>query len=249
MKTDGAAVNPDLIARASAFADDITSRLHRVVKTEKSLSALLMPGRNGGRVMVGIVEDDGFGTFPLYIDDKHRLDLLLKFNCCMDSSGKHLATEASWFHITAKGDKAPLFRFEYVRDFQTGVPCAHLHVHGHRDEFAYAMQEGGRGRPKARKRRHEVPRLAKFHFPLGGHRFRPCVEDILQAVVEEFCVDTVDRWRDAVEEGRENWRRLQLLAAVRDAPSIAAEGLEALNYKVVPPDSPPAVNQRRMRAY
>ncbi|WFE51557.1 hypothetical protein [Micromonospora sp. WMMD1155] len=63
MTTDGTTVSPELIAKASAFADDITSRLHRVVRTEKNLSALLMPGRNGGRVMVGIVEGDDFGTF------------------------------------------------------------------------------------------------------------------------------------------------------------------------------------------
>ncbi|MEV1012694.1 hypothetical protein AB0I95_07575 [Micromonospora sp. NPDC049751] len=249
MTTDGLAVPPDLIARASAFADDITARVHRVVRTEKSLSALLMPGRNGGRVMVGIVEGDNFGTFPLYIDNRHRLDLLVKFNCCLDSSGKHLATDSSWLHVTMKGDKAPLFRYEYVREAQSGVPCAHLHVHGHRDEFAFVMQDGARGRPKARKRRHEVPRLAKFHFPLGGHRFRPCVEDVLQAVVEEFCVDTVPGWRDAVDEGREEWRRLQLLAAVRDAPGVAVQALDELDYKIAPPDSVPADNPGRMRAY
>ncbi|MEU7850720.1 hypothetical protein AB0B69_25295 [Micromonospora parva] len=249
MTTDGTTVSPDLIAKASAFADDITSRLHRVVRTEKNLSALLMPGRNGGRVMVGIVEGDDFGTFPLYIDNKHRLDLLIKFNCCMDSSGRHLATDASWLHVTPKGDKAPLFRYEYIREFQPGVPSAHLHVHGHRDEFAFVMQDGPSGRPRARRRRHEVPRLAKFHFPLGGHRFRPCVEDVLQAVVEEFCVDTVEGWRSAVGEGREQWRKLQLLAAVRDDPGIAARALEELSYKVVPPDSAPANNPSRMQAY
>ncbi|MFG1653709.1 hypothetical protein ACGFIE_27625 [Micromonospora sp. NPDC049275] len=91
--------------------------------------------------------------------------------------------------------------------------------------------------------------MAKFHFPLGGHRFRPCVEDVLQAVVEEICVDTVDGWRNAVDEGREKWRQLQLLAAVRDAPSLAARALNELDYKVVPPDSVPADNQGRMRAY
>ncbi|WFE51556.1 hypothetical protein [Micromonospora sp. WMMD1155] len=91
--------------------------------------------------------------------------------------------------------------------------------------------------------------MAKFHFPLGGHRFRPCVEDVLQAVVEEFCVDAVEGWRSAVGEGREQWRKLQLLAAVRDAPGIAARALEELNYKVVPPESAPADNHSRMQAY
>ncbi|WBB78991.1 hypothetical protein O7606_22805 [Micromonospora sp. WMMD882] len=91
--------------------------------------------------------------------------------------------------------------------------------------------------------------MAKFHFPLGGHRFRPCVEDVLQAVIEEFNVDTVDGWRAAVETGREQWRRLQLLAAVRDAPAVAASALEALDYKVVQPASAPAGNPKRLRSF
>ncbi|RIV37223.1 hypothetical protein D2L64_16835 [Micromonospora radicis] len=91
--------------------------------------------------------------------------------------------------------------------------------------------------------------MAKFHFPLGGHRFRPCVEDALQAVVEEFCVETNDGWQDAIAEGREQWRQLQLLSAVRDAPAIAAKALEDLEYKVVPPTSAPALNASRLRAY
>ncbi|MFC5921733.1 hypothetical protein [Micromonospora vulcania] len=52
-----------------------------------------------------------------------------------------------------------------------------------------------------------------------------------------------------MDEGREEWRRLQLLAAVRDAPGVAAQALQELDYKVVQPDSPPADNQSRMRAY
>lgn len=67
--------------------------------------------------------------------------------------------------------------------------------------------------------------------------------------MEEFSVDTVEGWRSAVGEGREEWRKLQLLAAVRDAPGVAARALEDLQYKVVPPDSAPADNQSRMRAY
>ncbi|MEU8182373.1 hypothetical protein AB0B85_30965 [Micromonospora sp. NPDC049044] len=43
--------------------------------------------------------------------------------------------------------------------------------------------------------------------------------------------------------------QIQLLAAVRDAPGTAAQALEELDYKVVPPDSAPAENHSRLQAY
>jgi hypothetical protein len=88
------------------------------------------------------------------------------------------------------------------------------------------------GRPKKRWSTGETPRLAAFHFPLGGHRFRPCIEDVLQALIAEFDIDTVPGWESALRQGRIEWRRMQALAAVRDCvPDIVAL-LNDLGYDV-----------------
>ncbi|MEV4534579.1 hypothetical protein AB0J82_12195 [Asanoa sp. NPDC049518] len=72
----------------------------------------------------------------------------------------------------------------------------------------------------------------------------------MQAIVAEFNVDCPTGWEAAVKEGREEWRRTQLRAAVRDAPADAAEVLDRMGYKIAPPDAgAPIGNRERLRAY
>jgi hypothetical protein len=257
--TDNAAANSSghdasdrLLELATDFADNLTTRIGRIVPLEAKFSALATGTATTGRVMVGVLEE-GIKpeSIPLTIGGDSKLRLLIKFNCGWDSSADFLAVDASWFHVRL-GDREkdePLFRYEYLRHPGNDVPCAHLQVHGHRDEFLFMLVAGDRARPAQRQRSGSVPRLCEFHFPLGGHRFRPCIEDVLQALVLEFGVDTVDGWRTAVLEGRESWRRTQLKSAVRDAPADAAEVLGALGWDVTPPVSPPKANAERLRAF
>ncbi|CAM2813274.1 MULTISPECIES: hypothetical protein [Dermacoccus] len=78
--------------------------------------------------------------------------------------------------------------------------------------------------------------MDELHFPLGGARFRPALEDVLQMLVEEFGVDAVDGWRKHLAQGRERWRRIQTRAVVRDAPDEAVATLRALGYLVTEPE-------------
>src|SRR5262249_2529202 len=129
------------------------------------------------------------------------------------------------------------------------IPAAHIQLHAHRDEFLYMLMASNEGRPKVRQIKGAVPRLSVFHFPVGGHRFRPCIEDVLQALIMEFGVDRMPQWRAAVEAGREGWRRRQLKAAVRDAPEDAAEALARMGWTVTPPEVIPPGQPDRLRAF
>ncbi|MBU5422211.1 hypothetical protein KQI48_06000 [Cellulomonas hominis] len=119
------------------------------------------------------------------------------------------------------------------------IPAAHLNVHGHRDELVFAMMAAGarlRGRARASDvRRGRVPRVATLHFPLGGHRFRPAFEDVLEMLVREFGLDTRDGWREALDASRRRSREVQLRAAVREDPASAAAVLGDLGWSVVAP--------------
>ncbi|WP_454050332.1 hypothetical protein [Cellulomonas sp. Marseille-Q8402] len=86
--------------------------------------------------------------------------------------------------------------------------------------------------------------MSTLHFPLGGHRFRPAFEDVLEMLVREFGLDTRDGWEDAVRTGRERWRGTQLRAAVRDDPASAAAALGDLGYAVTAPAAAPPGDQR-----
>lgn len=243
-------VQAELQELASDFASRITARIGRIIPTPAELGSLVAGG-DRGYVIVGTLLSGRVGAMPLTIGGEHRLDLKLKYHCCWDRSGGFLAIQESWAHVTAVGkDRTPLFRFEYVRDVHQDVPCAHLQVHAHRDEVTFLMLKSQTGRP-AERRRHadRVPRFAEIHFPLGGHRFRPCLEDLLHMLVVEFGIDRKSTWRAATEEGREEWRRLQLKAAVRDAPEDAAAALRLLGYTVTPSQDDGIDRPERLRAY
>lgn len=77
--------------------------------------------------------------------------------------------------------------------------------------------------------------MESLHLPVGGDRFRPCLEDVIEFLVVECGFDRAAGWRSAVDKGRERWRRTQTRTAVRDAPSEAAAVLRALGYAVTEP--------------
>jgi hypothetical protein len=241
--------NPPLIDKAIQFAEDLTARIAKIIPTDQNMSAVLPSGNEGSRVIVAAYRGGREALFPLSIDGVHRLDLSVKLNCCWDRNNAHLAVDESWVHVIPGGDKVPLFRYEYLRHGVGSVPAAHLHIHAHRDEFAHVLIAGEKGKARQRWRAGKPPRLAEFHFPLGGHRFRPCIEDLLNAVVIEFGVDHVPGWENAVREGRDQWRRIQLRAAIRDVPSESVDALRALGYDVKLPDIIPGEHLDRFNAY
>ncbi|MGL4743230.1 MAG: hypothetical protein ACRCXL_02400 [Dermatophilaceae bacterium] len=162
-----------------------------------------------------------------------------------------MAISRSEFHVLACGDREALFRYEYLRSGTAkGLPGAHLQIHGHRDALTYAMTRAGQRSRRARRRsKTQAPDMSELHFPVGGARFRPPLEDVLHMVVEEFGVDAADEWQQHLADGRESWRRLQTKACVRDAPGEAAEVLRDLGYVVeAPPDGPVSESVERLRA-
>ena len=69
-------------------------------------------------------------------------------------------------------------------------------------------------------------KLSSFHFPTGGHRFRPCMEDILEVLRVEFDLNVKNgAWEKQLKRAREDWRRIQTAAVVRDCPEVALKVL------------------------
>jgi hypothetical protein len=80
--------------------------------------------------------------------------------------------------------------------------------------------------------------LGQLHLPVGGRRFRPTLEDIVEFLVLEGICDERPGWENAVQEHRMRWRENQLKAAVRRYKGWAAEAPRELNYDVKPPPDP-----------
>ncbi len=153
----------------------------------------------------------------------------VSISCQLDSSGQWLAVEESHFNLYALLDRAPVLRIHYRRD-QGTRPSAHVHVHGHRGALSHLLSRAG----------HESPHeMASLHIPVGGSRFRPCLEDFIQFLICECNFDSLPGWMAHVEAGRERWRCRQTAAVARDVPEEAARVLRELGYTVQAPDPLP----------
>lgn len=92
--------------------------------------------------------------------------------------------------------------------------------------------------------------MGALHLPTGGQRFRPNLEDVIQFLIADCHFDHLDKWKDAVDEARADWRVIQVKAAVRAMAVHAAAELEELGYTVVPPEGGhPAVGTKARFAW
>lgn len=219
---------------AEGFAEELTETVRGVLPGAPRFHAFL----SKTRFWVTPV-DDARKQRPvvLTINGDPRLDLEVSFYCHWNTNRAFLAVDQSHVKLYYHGrgaQRVPLLRYEYERGW-TDPPGAHVHVHAHRDELAYLLRLAERGQPQERMAKDRLPQLSEIHFPVGGHRFRPCFEDVLLMIIREFAVDKEPEWRDVIDRAIQRWRTKQLCAAVQDVPEVAADKLRKLGWTVEPP--------------
>lgn len=148
------------------------------------------------------------------------------YKLCVDSFGDHLAVEHSSFVLKAKLDRTPIIRWDYDREARN-KPSSHVQMTAHRGALSHLLS----------RLDHETPHsVESLHMPMGGDRFRPCLEDIVEFLIRDCGFKGGADWRESLRAGRAKWRRIQTRAVVRDAPAEAASQLAAMGYTVAPPD-------------
>lgn len=223
-----------LESRAEAFASDITHTVRRILEgTFEPFVAQI----GEGRVVVKQPDQKGL---PLVLVEGAELRLRVTYHCTLDGSGEFLKVVSSQFSVHYGASSEPLVRYEYVSDIHSRhTPTAHLQLHGNNELYA-ALSMSGRNSKRGERTQRRIakgayPGSQNVHFPLGGPRFRPCLEDVLEVLIDQFGVKAADGWETAVAAGRKTWRLRQTAAAVRDAPVVAADALSQLGYTVSPP--------------
>jgi hypothetical protein len=152
--------------------------------------------RSDSNLYVIYVGENAHGV-PLFVGGQRLATLTASVSCRLDSVNRYLAVEQSRHSVRADVDRTPIMRYEYHRDMDT-APNAHLHVHAHRGALSHLLSRSG----------HDTPHdMSALHFPLGGSRFRPCLEDLVQFLIQECGFDSLPGWLTHVEAGRERWRR------------------------------------------
>lgn len=217
--------------QAEDFASRLTTTVRSVLVHSGAFKASSLAG--GSRSVVKQEEEHGI---PLTVNDVPLLSLKIQYRCCLDGRSRFLAVEKSSISVFAgaKSSGEPLFRYEYEREASGTIPAAHIHFHTHRDAFTATMVRAGRSTKRGNRRANsmDIPTMSELHFPVGGHRFRPSLEDVLEMLIEEFGIDRSDGFRQNLRAGRKAWRQIQTKAVVRDDPASAIEALKDLGYFV-----------------
>lgn len=212
----------ELEHRARRFADAIQHLLNNTVADRVEVAAVTTgdpgvigvgPGLSRRHAMTPLVE-------MTTVDTSHRLLLDVRYQLGMDDEGDHLAVLKSVFGVLVGRDEPDfLFHYDFERN-KVGYPEAHLQVLGVHVKAEQAM----RVLCRSRKRK----QLGDLHFPVGGRRFRPALEDVIQFLVEEELVVPKPGWDKEVERSRQEFAEIQLRAAIRRQPDIAREALADL---------------------
>lgn len=208
--------------QVTSFADDVSSALSALKNGDcVQVDAELASADIRLRAVVNAKVDLCSRTEPGACLAELRVD----YKLCVDSFSRWLAVEHSSFELKAKVDRTPIVRWDYDRK-SNNRPSAHVQITAHRGALSHILS----------KLDHDTPHnMESLHLPMGGDRFRPCLEDIIEFLVTDCGFAGGPNWRTIVREGRAKWRRIQTRVAVRDAPATAAAALEAMGYVVSPP--------------
>jgi hypothetical protein len=152
---------------------------------------------------------------PLAIKRKPHLYLGTLFRMAADDSGRYPMIRSSVLYLSPDEDGSRLLlHYDYERDKADGYPEAHLQVCATSEGWdEVTARYGAKGRP-----------LERLHLPVGGRRYRPTIEDLIEfLIVEELAAEHRQDWQDWVEAGRTRFEERQLRAAVRRNPDAAME--------------------------
>lgn len=226
---------PGLEAQARNFAAHQSTLLNRTIVDGIRLSAVVATQRDVRPTVAvarGITKTDLIPkVIPLTLRRrKAGLFLRAAYVLELDPEEEHLAVTKSEYSLYSDDSATSLLaHWDYEREPTHPYPPAHFQVEGESDVFAqmvtHARESLGRACP-------ERP-LRDLHFPVGGRRFRPTLEDVIEFLILEELVDHKDSWRAAVDEGRADWEAHQLGAAIRRNPEMARAALRDLDSRSV----------------
>ncbi len=210
----------DLERESRGLADEFTNLLNRTICHGIRLTSVITAGRDRSRTVIGyqITKDrlDAPECIPVTIGGEPRIWLGFSMRLEQDHEDKYLMVRQSVMLLSSSPDhKDALLHYDYERDKPDGYPDAHLQVCATSEAWErVGVRADGSQRP-----------LERLHLPVGGRRFRPTLEDVVEFLITDKLAEPRDGWKGAVEEGRQRFQRLQLRAAIRRHPEVAQEML------------------------
>lgn len=183
----------NLDGEAYTFAERITDLLNGTV----AVGVRITPVTSGSppRAVLGYGisarQLDNNLAIPLRVKPKARARafLAVSFRLRLDDESQHLAVVSSFVGLFAdEALERALLSYDYERDKPDDYPEAHIQVRASSDDWTELLGD-------------DEP-LAKLHLPVGGRRFRPCIEDFLEMLIREGIAEGHDGWKKRVRDGR-----------------------------------------------
>lgn len=130
----------------------------------------------------------------------------LSYRLCLDPEGEYLTVVSSYVGLYANDQaRSLLCHVDYERNKPHGYPEAHLQVEAESAALAaWRLTDGTTDRV-----------LRDLHFPVGGRRYRPALEDVIEFLIAEKLAAPRKGWEAVLNSSRDDFRRRQLRAAIR----------------------------------
>ena len=234
----------DLDIRARAFAQNLRNLLNKTVCDTAQVAARLDPPRSM-YVGTGVTGDTPFGgAIGLSISRKAPHCWLNAGYYVVINENGFLTVSNSFVGVSADpAGKVSLVHYDFERD-KDQHPAedqryteAHLQIDA-ASKALTALSKAAPGAPKD---------LDKLHLPVGGRRFRPCLEDVIEFLIRERLVAKKRTWEMVLRQSRQDFQDRQLGAAIRHRPEIAIRELDAMGYEVVQREKSPSRARTRRR--
>jgi hypothetical protein len=214
-----------LAPQTRRFADELQALLGRTVCDFVRVGGRILP--DGKQAIVGTNLED-FTSRPIRVRSQAHTPLWIDVIAylMLDEDEERFLTVRSSVCALLVGDPAEtVLHYDFQRDKEQYAE-AHLQVYGRHQALERLLGDLGRK---------ETAALGKLHLPVGGRRFRPALEDVLECLVDEGMADPKPGWHDVLNESRRTYRLNQVKATVRRHPGTAIRELERLGYAVAHP--------------
>jgi hypothetical protein len=208
---------PDsLRAQAGDFARRMSDLLNRTVTDGIRITAVLRDDNQVGWIGYGINPREPFPGrgIPLTVGATPARCYLHVMHTLVQQRGVLVTDESSFGLYLDDELNSCLLHYDFARDPDNRYPAAHVQVNAVSAAFEELCHHLGRRAD-----------LARLHLPVGGKRFRPCLEDMVEMLIVEELAAFRLGWQAAIDEHRSQFRRIQLMAAVRDDPEAARDEL------------------------
>jgi hypothetical protein len=206
-------ISDPLRKKAQGFATEIQAILSKTVAKNIQIRAVASRADDGPFFFIGNRVDKLLTAERFSLRGRKEKTLLwmdVSFQLRLDEEREHLMVQKSFFGVFASEQaREGLCHYDYERDKKDGYPDAHVQIGGHCDSLDALNAPCDKGRT-----------LAKLHFPVGGKRFRPCLEDLIEFLIVERLAVPQDGWEEVLETHRAKFRANQLRAAMRRHPDI-----------------------------